>query len=52
MKKAYEGSYLHEIKTKNGDSYNFIAVDANVDPGPRRPFNFFGSLEQVSIFGQ
>ena len=38
--------YLHE--TWDGDIISFIAVDACPDPGPRRPFNFFGVLSQVS----
>ena len=38
--------YVHE--TSEGDVISFIAVDACPDPGPRRPFNFFGVLSQVS----
>lgn len=29
---------------KDNDKYAFIAVDACLEPGPRRPFNFFGSI--------
>ena len=38
--------YVHE--TRDGDVISFIAVDACPDPGPRRPFNFFGVLSQVN----
>ncbi|ESO87688.1 hypothetical protein LOTGIDRAFT_127392, partial [Lottia gigantea] len=34
-------SYTHN---KNYGKYRFIGVDACPDPGPRRPFNFFGQL--------
>jgi len=42
-KRSY--NYIHE--TSDGDDISFIAVDACPDPGPRRPFNFFGVLSQV-----
>lgn len=32
-----------------GDLYSFIGVDACLEPGPRRPFNFIGLLDQVEI---
>ncbi|XP_061162419.1 transmembrane protein 62-like [Saccostrea echinata] len=41
-------SYLYTHKTKFGD-YSFIAMDATPDPGPRRPFNFCGSLREKEI---
>ena len=41
-------SYHYVHKTWDGDIISFIAVDACPDPGPRRPFNFFGVLTQVS----
>jgi len=28
------------------ETYSFIAVDACLEPGPRRPFNFIGSLTE------
>ena len=40
-------SYKYDLKLSNGDSYSFIAIDACLEPGPRRPFNFFGSLQEV-----
>jgi hypothetical protein len=30
--------------TKESEKYSFIAVDACLEPGPRRPFNFIGSI--------
>ncbi|CAF0957061.1 unnamed protein product [Brachionus calyciflorus] len=41
--------YRHELKEPNGDTYNFIAIDACVEPGPRRPFNFFGGLNKKEL---
>lgn len=41
-------SYIHQI-SKGGDLYSFIAVDACLEPGPRRPFNFIGMLDQIEV---
>lgn len=41
--------YLH--KTNDGDQTSFISVDACPNPGPKRPFNFFG-LVYESEFNQ
>lgn len=38
-------SYMHQI-AKGGERYTFIAVDACLDPGPKRPFNFVGMLSR------
>lgn len=43
----HERSYRYEYNTVSGDKYTFIAVDACIDPGIQRPFNFFGSLYEV-----
>ncbi|CAG2064344.1 unnamed protein product, partial [Timema podura] len=40
---SHPRSYLHQI-SKGGDKYSFIGVDACLEPGPRRPFNFVGML--------
>lgn len=40
-------SYSYVFNTSFG-SYNFVALDACPNPGPRRPFNFFGILHDVS----
>jgi len=42
-------SYHYMLETWEGDKISFIAVDACPDPGPRRPFNFFGILSQVMM---
>ena len=39
--KRHLRSYMHKIE-KDDEVYSFIAVDACLDPGPRRPFNFIG----------
>lgn len=39
------GSYIYTHKKPYGN-YSFVAMDACPDPGPRRPFNFFGYLKQ------
>jgi len=31
------------------ENYSFIAIDACLKPGPRRPFNFVGILDQQEI---
>lgn len=39
--RAHPRSYMYQIKTGR-ELYSFIGVDACLDPGPRRPFNFVG----------
>ena len=31
---------------RNGVNLGFLAVDSTLEPGPRRPFNFVGALNQ------
>lgn len=31
------------------EKYSFVAIDACLQPGPRRPFNFVGALDAVEI---
>lgn len=51
IKRENDKSYMHEIKIENtNDKYTFIAVDASIEPGPKRPFNFFGFLKPVILF--
>lgn len=38
-------SYLSKMNFHNR-SYGFVGVDATLVPGPKRPFNFFGALDQ------
>ena len=33
----------------NNISYGFVAMDATLVPGPKRPFNFFGSLDSTQL---
>lgn len=37
-------SYLYQVHGNSGELYSFIALDACLEPGPRRPFNFVGVL--------
>lgn len=46
--KANPRSYLYQIEVK-GDIYSFVAIDACRQPGPRRPFNFVGVLDEGEI---
>lgn len=45
--KKHLQSYRYEHKTKDGNIYSFIGIDACPIPGARRPFNFLGVLGQV-----
>ena len=47
--RLHASHYMYKHKTTDGNEYSFIAVDSCPQPGPRRPFNFFGVLNQVSI---
>lgn len=42
------GSFHYVHKTPFG-SYSFVCVDATLTPGPKRPYNFFGILNQVRL---
>ena len=44
----YQRSYQYELNTISGDKYTFIGVDSCVNPGPKRPFNFYGALNEVN----
>lgn len=46
----HASSYRYLHRTSFG-SYSFIALDACPNPGPRRPFNFFGILHPEDIAG-
>jgi hypothetical protein len=41
--KKHKRSYMYTIR-KGSEKYSFIAVDACLDPGPRRPLNFIGRI--------
>ncbi|KAG8035777.1 hypothetical protein G9C98_001433 [Cotesia typhae] len=41
-------SYIHQISA-NKEKFSFIAIDACLEPGPRRPFNFIGLLDNKEV---
>jgi len=41
--KKHKRSYMYTIK-KGFEKYSFVAIDACLDPGPRRPLNFIGRI--------
>lgn len=41
-------SYIQQM-TIRSVNYSFIAVDACITPGPKRPFDFFGNLDKNEI---
>uniref|UniRef100_UPI00358DDDE6 transmembrane protein 62-like isoform X6 n=1 Tax=Myxine glutinosa TaxID=7769 RepID=UPI00358DDDE6 len=43
-----DGSFLYVHRTQYGN-YSFLCVDATIVPGPKRPFNFFGILDQAKM---
>ncbi|XP_056403102.1 transmembrane protein 62 [Hyla sarda] len=43
-----EGSFHYVHRTPFGN-YSFICVDATLTPGPKRPYNFFGILNQSQM---
>ncbi|KZC13997.1 Transmembrane protein 62 [Dufourea novaeangliae] len=46
--KKHPRSYMYTINI-GSELYTFIAVDACLKPGPRRPFNFVGVLDEQEI---
>ena len=34
---------------RNGVNLGFLAVDSTLEPGPKRPFNFVGALNQTQL---
>lgn len=42
---VHKRSYMKQVQ-KGDEKYTFIAVDACLEPGPKRPFNFIGLLSQ------
>nr|XP_030698758.1 transmembrane protein 62 isoform X6 [Globicephala melas] len=43
-----DGSFHYVHSTPFGN-YSFISLDATINPGPKRPFNFFGILDQKQM---
>ena len=48
IKKDKDRFYSMTIQ-KHNTSYGLIAMDATLSPGPKRPFNFFGSLSAQEL---
>lgn len=46
--KKHPRSYMYTINV-GSELYTFIAIDACLKPGPRRPFNFIGVLDEDEI---
>lgn len=42
----HDRSYMELVKGDSGEIYSFMAVDACIEPGAKRPFNFIGMLTQ------
>lgn len=42
----HKRSYMELVKGDSGELYSFMAVDACIEPGTKRPFNFIGILSQ------
>ncbi|XP_063221359.1 transmembrane protein 62-like isoform X2 [Bacillus rossius redtenbacheri] len=45
---SHPRSYMHQVARDNR-TYSFIGVDACLEPGPRRPFNFIGVLSRAEL---
>lgn len=45
---AHPRSYLYTLR-RGQRRYAFIAMDATLEPGPRRPFNFFGVVRPEEL---
>lgn len=46
--KMHPRSYMYNVDV-GSERYSFIAIDACLKPGPKRPFNFIGVLDQREI---
>ncbi|XP_011175692.1 transmembrane protein 62 [Solenopsis invicta] len=47
--KKHPRSYMYNVNT-GLEIYSFIAIDACLKPGPKRPFNFIGVLDHDEIY--
>lgn len=43
-----DGSFHHVHRTPFGN-YSFISLDATLNPGPKKPYNFFGILDEKQM---
>lgn len=46
--KTHPRSYMYQLK-RFDETYSFIGIDACLEPGPRRPFNFVGIIDKAEI---
>lgn len=46
--KKHPRSYMYQLRD-SGELYSFIGVDACLEPGPKRPFNFIGMLDDLEV---
>ncbi|XP_011144010.1 transmembrane protein 62 isoform X2 [Harpegnathos saltator] len=46
--KKHPRSYIYNVVV-GSETYSFLAIDACLKPGPKRPFNFVGVLDQREI---
>ncbi|XP_050511047.1 transmembrane protein 62-like [Diabrotica virgifera virgifera] len=46
--KVHPRSYMYQVKKANA-VYTFMGIDACLEPGPKRPFNFIGLLDDIEI---
>ncbi|KAI5751349.1 hypothetical protein M8J77_006623 [Diaphorina citri] len=46
---TYPRSYVYHLTPQDHPPVAFVALDACLDPGPRRPFNFIGVLDTSEI---
>lgn len=46
---SHPRSYKYKVTNQVGMNLTFIAIDACLDPGPKRPFNFIGNLDEDEI---
>ncbi|RUS89519.1 hypothetical protein EGW08_002707 [Elysia chlorotica] len=45
-KKDFEEGFIHSVVRPDGSTYSFIGIDTCSRPGPNRPFNFFGYIDE------
>jgi Icc-related predicted phosphoesterase len=46
--KHHKRSYLKQIEV-DGVKYNFVALDASIEPGSKRPYNFIGMIPKEEL---
>ncbi|KAK3783446.1 hypothetical protein RRG08_033703 [Elysia crispata] len=45
-KKNFEQGFIHSVFRPDGSTYSFVGMDTCSRPGPNRPFNFFGYIDE------